>query len=123
MTSYFRGSHGCFLVYDVTDLESFKQITQWMETVTKLEPTTVKFLIGNKIDLQQQRQVTTEMGEQFATENSLKFIETSAKNNTNIDLMFEMIADLCLKDVIPSSTPEDQVNLGKPQQEDESKCC
>ena len=94
-----------------------------METVTQLEPSTVKLLIGNKIDLQQERQVTTEMGEQFAAENGLKFIETSAKENTNIDKMFEMIADLILKDTVPSNSTEDNVTLGKPQQEVQSSCC
>lgn len=81
-------------------------------------------LIGNKIDEKEKRCVTTEAGEEFAIENGLKFIETSAKENTNVHLMFEMLTDLIMKHSSIQLVDDDNVSIEKPTQEDsKSSCC
>ena len=74
-----------FFVYDVTNRKSFENITNWLEEVKEEVPKDAKFvLIGNKIDLENQRQVPTEEGRKFADDNGMKFIEVSAKDGTNL---------------------------------------
>jgi Ras-related protein Rab-1A len=61
--NFFRGSHAIVVVYDVTNAESFRNVSQWLEEVKKYAPTDVKLiLLGNKIDLVDSRVVTNEEG-------------------------------------------------------------
>ena len=124
VSSYYRGSHGCFLVYDVSSQESFLEIKNWYDEVSTESSETLKMLIGNKIDLKEQRIVSTETGTDFAKENQMKFIETSAKENTNVDLMFEMLTDLIFKHS-PFTIPQEEssIHITKPQQEDSNSTC
>ena len=81
-------------------------------------------LIGNKIDKKGERVISTEEGEEFAMNHTLKFIETSAKDNTNVDLMFEMLADLILKHAVPVDDNDvTTIQLAKPDQEGPQKQC
>eukprot|EP00210_Caulerpa_lentillifera_P001563 g1501.t1 len=72
--------------------ESFKNIEKiWMEEV-KFHNTiegSVKLIIGNKVDLESIREVTTQEGQEFASRNGCLFVETSAKNDTSVSLAFE----------------------------------
>lgn len=61
--NFFRGSHAILVVYDVTNAESFRNVSQWLEEVKKYAPVDVKLiLLGNKIDLEGSRVVSTEEG-------------------------------------------------------------
>lgn len=61
MTSYYKGTHGVLLVYDITDKQSFTDLQIWLNEVEKYgKQDVVKILIGNKKDLEDKRQVTTE---------------------------------------------------------------
>ena len=61
--SYYKGAAGVMLVYDITDLESFNKINDWMIEVEKNAPNNVyKILVGNKCDLEQERQVSYDQG-------------------------------------------------------------
>jgi len=73
------------IVYDVTDPESFKAVEMWMGEIEKFAAAGVsKLLIGNKCDLATERKVTTEQGQALAKHYGIKFLETSAKNSTNV---------------------------------------
>jgi Ras-related protein Rab-11A len=77
---YYRGSHGAMIVYDITSLSSFEHAAKWLEElVSSVDEEVLVMLVGNKSDLEDQRQVSTEVAREFARENSLSFIETSAK--------------------------------------------
>eukprot|EP01122_Echinamoeba_exundans_P006395 TRINITY_DN1788_c1_g1_i1.p1 TRINITY_DN1788_c1_g1~~TRINITY_DN1788_c1_g1_i1.p1 ORF type:complete len:210 (-),score=60.08 TRINITY_DN1788_c1_g1_i1:126-755(-) len=87
--SYYRGAAGALLVYDITRRETFEHLTTWLEDCRKYSsPNIVIILVGNKIDLEANRQVTREEGETFAQKNGLYFIETSAKTAENVDEAF-----------------------------------
>jgi Ras-related protein Rab-2A len=76
-------------VYDVTKRESFDHLTTWLgEARANGNDTMVIMLIGNKTDLASKRAVTTEEGAEFARQNGLFFIETSAKTGDNIEEAF-----------------------------------
>mmetsp|Transcript_12359 Transcript_12359/g.39120 ORF Transcript_12359/g.39120 Transcript_12359/m.39120 type:complete len:211 (-) Transcript_12359:66-698(-) len=87
--SYYRGAAGCLLVYDTTRKETFEHVTQWLEDCRKFSSRDISImLIGNKCDLTDERQVTTEEAQAFADQHDISFMETSAKTAHNIDAAF-----------------------------------
>jgi len=87
--SYYRGSAGALLVYDITRRETFNHLTTWLEDAKQHGNNNMTImLIGNKSDLDQKRAVSYEEGEKFANENGLTFLETSAKTAKNVEQAF-----------------------------------
>jgi len=87
--SYYRGAAGALLVYDITRRDTFEHLTTWLEDCLKYSsPNIVIMLIGNKCDLDTNRQVTQEEGHTFASKHGLHFLETSAKTAENVDEAF-----------------------------------
>eukprot|EP00825_Cyclidium_porcatum_P009428 TRINITY_DN14811_c0_g1_i2.p1 TRINITY_DN14811_c0_g1~~TRINITY_DN14811_c0_g1_i2.p1 ORF type:complete len:244 (+),score=45.56 TRINITY_DN14811_c0_g1_i2:146-877(+) len=87
--SYYRSAAGALLVYDITCKESFQHIERWLSEAKANGNQLMTFLlIGNKCDLETQRQVTFEEGQKFAKDNGVRFIETSAKTNYNVEDAF-----------------------------------
>ena len=92
IASYYRGAHGILLIYDVTDKDSFKNLSNWLIEIEKnASKNVLKVLIGNKTDLEDKRAVTYNQGKEFADTYGLKFIETSAKKNLNVTEAFETL--------------------------------
>jgi Ras-related protein Rab-1A len=92
ISSYYRGAHGILLLYDVTDKESFKNISNWLIEIEKnASKNILRILIGNKCDLEDKRVITHAQGKEFADTYGLKFIETSAKKNLNVSEAFETL--------------------------------
>ena len=88
--SYIKGANGILLVYDVTQRDSFEGIKNWVKQIKDLVSSRVNVvLIGNKIDLVNQREVKTEEGEQLGKEFNYQFFETTAKDGININEAFE----------------------------------
>ena len=91
--SYYRGSNGIILVYDVTNRDSFDHVSYWMQEVDRLAATDVcRLIVGNKSDLTDKRVVSTQEGEALAQQYGISFLETSARDNTNVDEMFTAMA-------------------------------
>ena len=98
ISSYFRGSHGILLIYDITNRDSFKNLENWLIEIEKnASQNVLKILIGNKNDLVNDREIQSEEGQAFANRNGMEFIETSAKMNTNVTEAFEALAKLMMK--------------------------
>ena len=92
ISSYYRGAHGILLLYDVTDKESFKNLSNWLIEIEKnASKNILRILIGNKCDLEDKRVITRAQGKEFADTYGLKFIETSAKKNLNVSEAFETL--------------------------------
>ncbi|KAK9504133.1 hypothetical protein O3M35_010536 [Rhynocoris fuscipes] len=94
-TAYYRGAMGILLMYDVTSLESFNNLTYWLKNIEEnASPDVVKVLAGNKCDATSQRVVDTEMGQKIAENYDIPFYEVSCKQNINIDKIFITLARL-----------------------------
>jgi Ras-related protein Rab-1A len=98
VSTYFRGAHGILLLYDVTNKDSFKNLENWLIEIEKNSNQKVlKILIGNKCDLTEDREITTEEGQTFANRNGMEFMETSAKMNTNVSEAFTTLGKLMIE--------------------------
>lgn len=92
-TAYYRGAMGIMLVYDITNEKSFENIKNWIRNIDLHSSTGVeKMILGNKCDLNDQRQVSKERGEELAIEYGVKFMETSAFASINIEEAFFTLA-------------------------------
>lgn len=127
-SAYYRGSQGILLVFDLTDLLSFENICKfWMNEVeTYAEKDAIFFLIGNKSDISDQRQVPQDKINQFCSEKKLTYMECSAKEGENIKEIFLQLArkleeKLNLKNV--KVTEKRGANLTQPAKEEKKKCC
>jgi len=92
-TAYYRGAMGILLVYDVTEERSFSNIRNWIRNIEKHATDNVdKILIGNKCDMVDKKVIDAERGQALAKEYGIKFVETSAKNNINVEEAFITLA-------------------------------
>ena len=88
-TSYYRGAHAFFIVFDITMKDSFEHVKNWMVDIDKFAKTGVlRILVGNKCDLEKQRVVSEDEAKEIALKNGINYIETSAKETTNIESLF-----------------------------------
>lgn len=91
--TYFRNALGCVLVFDTTDQNSFDELPFWLQQFRQLaDPNSMILLVGNKNDLTDQRKIQPETAEQFAKDNLLVYVETSALTGHNIRETFQRIA-------------------------------
>ena len=87
--SYYKSSTCAFIVYDITEKKTFDDVDIWLRDCRDIcYKNVLIYLIGNKSDLEDKRQVTFEEGKQYAEENNLVFFETSALNGSNIEEIF-----------------------------------
>jgi Ras-related protein Rab-1A len=92
-SSYYRGAHGIIVVYDVTDLESFNNVKQWLHEIDRYACDNVnKLLVGNKSDLLPKKVVDYNTAKEFSEQLGIPFLETSAKNATNVEQAFLTMA-------------------------------
>jgi len=93
--SFYRGSIGVLLVYDITNRNSYNNIITWLDEIrsNNINVNCSIILIGNKLDKENNRVISTNEGEQFANENNLLFMETSALQNTNIENIFHELTN------------------------------
>lgn len=90
---YLTDTRTGILIFDVTNKESFKHVKKWYEIITEVaNPHLILILVGNKVDLSDSREVSTEEGMELAKELEIYYMETSVKSNENIDEVFEWIA-------------------------------
>jgi len=92
--NYYRKTMGALIVYDITRRDSFTNAEFWLnELRTHAKEDIVILLVGNKSDLEQARNVSKEEGTKFSKGNSLNFIETSARDDSNVDQAFKMCVE------------------------------
>jgi small GTP-binding protein len=91
--SYFRNAVGAILVYDIANLNSFDQVSDWLNDLHSLAaPNAYILLVGNKADLEGERQVGADIVKEFAERNHLETVETSAASGKNVKEAFARMA-------------------------------
>jgi len=117
-TSYYRGAMGIMLVYDITNAKSFDNIAKWLRNIDEHANEDVeRMILGNKCDMEDRRVVSKERGEEIAREHNIKFLETSAKTNVNIEDAFLQLAEAILdkshvQETKPAPFPQPQQGAG-----------
>ncbi|XP_044740484.1 ras-related protein Rab-4B [Chrysoperla carnea] len=111
--SYYRGAAGALLVYDITSRDSFNVVSTWLRDARLLaSPGVVILLIGNKKDLDVERQVTFIEASQFAQENELMFLETSAKTGESVEESFLKCSKTILAKIESGELDPDRTGSG-----------
>ena len=95
--SYLANAEAGILVYDVTNHQSYENIGNWHDEIINASPNISLILVGNKIDLKDEREVKLQEGNELAEKLGLSYIETSAKTGENINDAFKMLALLMIK--------------------------
>ena len=89
---YYKGAKGAFIVFDLSSKSTFQNVEKWFNEIKKTaDPTINLILIGNKSDLKDKRQISTEEGENKAKEMNVPYLETSALNADNVDKVFDLL--------------------------------
>lgn len=93
--NYFRNADCCLLVYDIANKESFEECKKYYTPKIKelCKKNIQIILLGNKADLEEDRQVKSEDASIFALENGYRFLETSCLKNTNVASAFETLIE------------------------------
>ena len=95
--TFYKGAHALIFMYDVTDQNSFKNLSNWIKQVEAHgEKNLVKVLVGNNCD-KLDRVVTEEEGKKLAEDFSIGFFETSPKTDKNVSEVFYYLIDEILK--------------------------
>ena len=140
--AYYKNSVCAILVYDISNRDSFDHISNWIEDCLAQSPKTVfMVLVGNKSDLNDNRKVSFQEGQDMARNNNMMFFETSAKTGENVDKIFEdsakeisnkinqgyydLESDVCgIKRGLNAGGPGSAVFINNNNnQNNESKCC
>lgn len=97
ISSYYRGSHGIIIVFDITNRQSFDDIQTWITQICRYSKNANIILVGNKIDLENERQISYEEAKEYAYSLQIPYLEVSAKNDTNVDTIFKLLAENLIK--------------------------
>ena len=120
--NYYKGSHGILLLYDITKISSFENIREWIQDIRQeVSPKSIIFLIGNKIDLTDQRKISKEQGEELAEEFKIPFFEASAKSGENVDEVFKALYEKIIE--VYGYLEREKGSKLKKKKKNKGKCC
>ena len=117
---YYRGAHGAFIVYDVTNSDSYTGAIKWVYELQKQVPNCIIFLLGNKCDLKN-KDVSDDEVKSYCHENNIDFLLTSAKTGENVEkafsLMIQKLPKIIKNNIVFDNTTNDNTY------DNNKKCC
>ena len=120
--NYFKNAHGIILIYDVTLIESFQNVKNWIKQIKEEVTDKVSIILaGNKIDMEEKRKVSKEEGEKMAADYGLKFYECSAKTGENVEEAFKDIVTKTVENF--SKIDEKEATKLKNKKGQKKGCC
>ena len=92
--TFYKQANGIIVAYDCTNEKSFQNVKTWISSIYQhADPNIVKVLAATKIDLKGERKVTYEQGKNIAEQNNMRFFETSAKENQNVEELMQYMTE------------------------------
>lgn len=118
---YYRGAKFALVVMDITQGDSLISAKYWIEELQRNSDNNSNvMLVGNKSDMESEREISIEDAEYFSKEYDISYIEVSAKTGSNIDNIFENIYKQLIEDIIEQ---EKHIKLDKEGTQTRKKCC
>lgn len=126
-STYYRGTHGVIVVYDVTSGDSFANVKRWLHEIEQNCEVVNRILVGNKNDCPERKVVLTEDAQRFADQMRIQLFETSAKENINVEEMFMAITCQVLRTKKERKERfvhnNETINLRTKTKQNKRKCC
>jgi len=128
-STYYRGTHGVIVVYDVTNAESFVNVKRWLQEIDQNCDIVNRVLVGNKNDCPDKKVVETDDSKRFAQQMGIEMFETSAKDNINIEEVFSHVTKLVLRAKKEQEAKANEakrsqgITLEQKKKKGKSKCC
>ncbi|KAK9395400.1 ras-related protein Rab-35 [Crotalus adamanteus] len=127
-STYYRNTHGVIIVYDVTNAESFVNVKRWLHEIGQNCDNVCKILVGNKCEDLSRKQVETADARWFSEQMGVRLFETSAKENLNVEEMFNAITTMVLRmkqeNLARRQQQNEVVKINKPKKKPSvKKCC
>ena len=120
---YARDAKGAFLVCDVTDEKSFQSLDQWLTFVRESSSDVKVIVFANKIDLENERVVSSDAIKGWATSHEVEVIEGSAKQSRNTKEAFEKMGEMLLESGGGNAADTVDIQKGEDQGKRKKKCC
>ena len=122
-SNFLKNANGILLVYAVNSRISFDKLQEWVDEVNKFANNLPIIIVGNKSDLEGERQVSREEGENFAKKINCNFYEVSAKTGYNVATVFDEIAQVTFEHLIgqEDESRKNTIQFGKGNEK--KKCC
>ena len=130
--SFFRNTNGIIFVYDITNRKTFLSVKDWIKDSELNASNFEKILLGNKVDLEEKREVQKAELQEYGLKKNIETLETSAKTNINIDLAFKKLLDKILenksdKEIIDmygiGEQKDIQLNKANKKEKKKMDCC
>lgn len=119
---YYRGAAAAVIVFDITKKDSFNGAKSWVKELQRRGDSNVVIaLAGNKADMESKRKVQTEEAQQYAKDNDIIYMETSAKTSLNVKKLFTEVAKKLPKNA-PVET-RDAFPIAPPKKQGGGGCC
>lgn len=121
---YYRNAQCGIIVFDYSRKDTFNDLENWVNTFTTVAgPNASVFIVGNKVDLIEQRQVTDEEVQKWLETHNYPFFSTSAKDGTSINMLFKHVGEDLLKKQSLFKQLYHSNNLDSKKKENNSYCC
>jgi Ras-related protein Rab-7A len=126
-TTFYRGSDGAMFVFDVSRKDTFDSLVQWkkaflIQVGQEGNDNFPMIVIANKID-REDRAISPSMIQKFCQENSIEYVECSAKDAINVNKAFEKVTKQVISQMKPEDIQYDTVKLDMPGTTEENTCC
>lgn len=124
--TFYRVAHAAIIVFDITSRNSFENMANmWFPEVENNCDRDVIVIIGNKSDMESQREVSFQEANDFAMKHNCSYFETSAKSGSNVEkVFFEITEVIYAKERMKTNTnKEEKLNLENGRQSNENKGC